>query len=168
MCEILSKDFRCSWEMDIEILRSSSRTWRFWILIWVITDKLCVPNLVSWWLLILEEVKKCKIEYGRCISISKSFLKHKCGIIDTCDFRLQACEMQEFERANETLFSVWKWTICFWSRSKVIVKSDWSSERNLNPWSVNRTKWLNTLKQFASAVADELFECVWPFCGVGS
>ena len=37
---------------------------------------------------------------------------------------------------------------------------------SLNPFSANPTKWsnLNNL----SALADELFKCVWPFCGVGS
>ena len=34
---------------------------------------------------------------------------------------------------------------------------------NSNPLSAISTEWSNTLKQFA----DELFECVWPFCGVG-
>ena len=29
----------------------------------------------------------------------------------------------------------------------------------LNPLSANPTKWSNTLKP----IADELFECVWPF-----
>ena len=24
-----------------------------------------------------------------------------------------------------------------------------------------------TLKQFVGKIADELFECVWPFCGIG-
>ena len=33
-----------------------------------------------------------------------------------------------------------------------------------NPLSANPTKKSNTLKQFA----DELFECVWPFCGIGT
>ena len=32
-----------------------------------------------------------------------------------------------------------------------------------NPLTVNPTKWSDTLKQFF-----ELFECVWPFCGVGN
>ena len=36
---------------------------------------------------------------------------------------------------------------------------------DLNPLSANPTKWSNTLNN-SSAVADELFECVWPFCGV--
>ena len=31
-----------------------------------------------------------------------------------------------------------------------------------NPLSANFTKWANTL------FADELFECVWPFCGIGA
>ena len=33
----------------------------------------------------------------------------------------------------------------------------------VNPLSANPTKWSNTLKQF-----DELFECVWPFCVIGT
>ena len=37
----------------------------------------------------------------------------------------------------------------------------------INPLSANVTKWSNTLKNL-SAVADELFECVWSFCGVGA
>ena len=36
----------------------------------------------------------------------------------------------------------------------------------INPLSANPTKWSNTYRQFA--FADELFECVWPFCGVGT
>ena len=36
-----------------------------------------------------------------------------------------------------------------------------------NPLSANPAKWSNTLKQYnSSATADELFECVWTFCGV--
>ena len=34
----------------------------------------------------------------------------------------------------------------------------------LNPLSAKLRKWPNTLKQFA----DELFECVLPFCGIGA
>ena len=37
----------------------------------------------------------------------------------------------------------------------------------LHPSSTNPTKWSNILKQL-SAVADNLFECVWPFYGVGA
>ena len=36
----------------------------------------------------------------------------------------------------------------------------------LNPFSANSTKWLNTLSNLP-AVGKELFECDWPFCGVG-
>ena len=32
--------------------------------------------------------------------------------------------------------------------------------------SANPTKWSNTFKQFVGN-SDQLFECVWPFCGVG-
>ena len=31
-------------------------------------------------------------------------------------------------------------------------------------WNANPTKLSNTLKQ----IADELFECVWPFCEIGA
>ena len=37
----------------------------------------------------------------------------------------------------------------------------------INSLSTNPTKWSETLKPFVT-VADELFECVWPFCGVGA
>ena len=36
----------------------------------------------------------------------------------------------------------------------------------INPLSPDRTKWPNTNNSWA--VADKLFECVWPFCGVGA
>ena len=37
-----------------------------------------------------------------------------------------------------------------------------------NPLSANSTKWSNILKQFVGKqIADELFKCVWPFCGIG-
>ena len=36
---------------------------------------------------------------------------------------------------------------------------------SFNPLSANLTKWTNTLKQFVGN-ADELFECVWPFCEI--
>ena len=36
----------------------------------------------------------------------------------------------------------------------------------LNPLGTNPSKWSNTLKQLAAA--DELFEYVWLFCGVGA
>ena len=35
------------------------------------------------------------------------------------------------------------------------------------PLSANPTKWSNTLK-IVKAIADELFECVWQFCGIGA
>ena len=35
---------------------------------------------------------------------------------------------------------------------------------DINPLSANPKKWSNTLKN-SSAVADELFECIWPFMG---
>ena len=37
----------------------------------------------------------------------------------------------------------------------------------INNLSVNFTKWSNTSNNL-SATADKLFECVWPFCGVGA
>ena len=37
----------------------------------------------------------------------------------------------------------------------------------INPLSPNFTKWSNTPNNL-SALADKLFECVWPFCGVGA
>ena len=42
-----------------------------------------------------------------------------------------------------------------------------TTENAFNPLSANPTKWSNTLKQL-TAKADELFECVWPFYGVGA
>ena len=41
-----------------------------------------------------------------------------------------------------------------------------SRHRWVNPLSANPAKWSNHLK-YSSAVAHKLFECVWPFCGVG-
>ena len=35
-----------------------------------------------------------------------------------------------------------------------------------DPLSTNFTKWSNTLKQFEGKIGDELFESVWPFCGI--
>ena len=40
-------------------------------------------------------------------------------------------------------------------------------KRAVDPLSANPTKWSNTLKQFVGKFADELFEYVWPFCGIG-
>ena len=37
----------------------------------------------------------------------------------------------------------------------------------VSPLSANPTEWLNLLKQFVG-FADELFECVRPFCGIGA
>ena len=37
----------------------------------------------------------------------------------------------------------------------------------INPLNANPTKWSNTLYN-SPAVADELFECFWPFCGFGT
>ena len=42
-----------------------------------------------------------------------------------------------------------------------------TSTITINPLSANPTKRSNTLKQL-SAFPDELFECVWPYCGVGA
>ena len=38
---------------------------------------------------------------------------------------------------------------------------------SINNLSVNFTKWSNTSNNL-SAIADKLFEYVWPFCGVGA
>ena len=37
----------------------------------------------------------------------------------------------------------------------------------INPLSANPTKWPNT-QTIRRQIADELFECVWPFCGIGA
>ena len=42
------------------------------------------------------------------------------------------------------------------------VMSSGNSEDILTLLTANPTKWANTLKQFT----EELFDCVWPFCGV--
>ena len=52
-------------------------------------------------------------------------------------------------------------------RKESILALDRFLVKSLNPLSANPTKLSNTLKQFVAKVADELFECVWPFCGVG-
>ena len=51
-------------------------------------------------------------------------------------------------------------------RKESILALDRFLVKSLNPLSANPTKLSNTLKQFVGKVADELFECVWPFCGV--
>ena len=55
------------------------------------------------------------------------------------------------------------WNFRFW---KLYHYHIWSI-LNLNPLSINPTKWSNTLNN-SSAAADELFECVWTFCRVGA
>ena len=51
-----------------------------------------------------------------------------------------------------------------------LLLSYWRVE-NFRPWfnslSTNPTKWSNTLT-IRQQIADELFECVSPFCGVGA
>ena len=37
----------------------------------------------------------------------------------------------------------------------------------LSPLSGNPTKWSNT-QTIRRQIVDELFECVWPFCGIGA
>ena len=44
--------------------------------------------------------------------------------------------------------------------TSIPTKSLWALYRVVNPLIVNPTKWSNN--------ADELFECVWEFCGVGA
>ena len=41
-----------------------------------------------------------------------------------------------------------------------------NNSNNLNPLIANPAKWSNILKAIREQFADELFECVWPFCGV--
>ena len=36
------------------------------------------------------------------------------------------------------------------------------------PLSTNITKWLKHTQTMRRQIADELFECVWPFCGIGA
>ena len=50
------------------------------------------------------------------------------------------------------------WNIKDW------ISQEQSKKKHLNPLNANPTKWSNTLKQFA----DELFECVSPFCDISS
>ena len=38
----------------------------------------------------------------------------------------------------------------------------------LNPLSANPTNWSNTFKKIRRQIADELFECVSPFCEIGA
>ena len=43
----------------------------------------------------------------------------------------------------------------------------WNTESSFNPLNTNPTKFQTHSKNLSST-ADELFECVWPFCGVGA
>ena len=48
-----------------------------------------------------------------------------------------------------------------------------TTKSHCNPLSANPTKWSNKLKQSVgklptNQIADELFECVWPFCEIGA
>ena len=43
-----------------------------------------------------------------------------------------------------------------------------NSKDDVNPLNAKLTKWPNTLKQFLGNLPFELFECVWPFCGIGA
>ena len=45
------------------------------------------------------------------------------------------------------------------------------ASKGFKPLSANLTKWSNTIKQFADEIErfdDDLFECVSPFCEVGT
>ena len=39
---------------------------------------------------------------------------------------------------------------------------------SLNPLSTNPIKWSNTTQTIRRQIVAELFECVWPFCGIGA
>ena len=56
--------------------------------------------------------------------------------------------------AVETSHRLWYDVVCLQSH-------DYEFQFFMNPLSANPTKWLK------SAVSDEWFEGVWPFCGVG-
>ena len=57
---------------------------------------------------------------------------------------------------HQMLYNTWT----YWNNGSI--GTNW-----VNPLSANPTKWSNTLKQFVGR-SDELYECVWPFCGVGA
>ena len=63
---------------------------------------------------------------------------------------------------NHTLVSYMKKIRAKWKTSLV------SFDLLLNPLSANRRKWSNTLKTIRRQIAHELFECVWPFRGIGA
>ena len=68
-----------------------------------------------------------------------------------------------FSHANSSIQSRNK---CF---SCLVLTPCWTmilQHRWVNPLSANPAKWSDHLK-YSSAVAHKLFECVWPFCGVG-
>ena len=56
------------------------------------------------------------------------------------------------------------WSKIFWVNMMKFEKVYWY----LNHLSANPTKWLNRLKTVRREIADELFECVWPFYVVGA
>ena len=57
-------------------------------------------------------------------------------------------------------------------RDDVAKNSTWRSEQlcsvNFNPLSNNFTKMVKHTQTIRRQIADELFECVWLFCGIGS
>ena len=57
-------------------------------------------------------------------------------------------------------------------RDDVAKNFTWRSEQlcsvNFNPLSANFTKMVKHTQTIRRQIADELFECVWLFCGIGS
>ena len=73
----------------------------------------------------------------------------------------------QIEITGVIYFRYCKSSVCKWY-SLISRLWEWAKALNdfkLNLLSANPTKWSNTLKQFVG-VCRQLFECVWPFCGV--
>ena len=59
------------------------------------------------------------------------------------------------------------WPFLIIMHERVSHDHDYFQLKVINPLSANAAKWSNTLKQFVGKIADELFECAWPFCKIG-
>ena len=88
----------------------------------------------------------------------------KCHIGNLLRFGLW-CKANSYKISLKPSFT---WTWRKGGPADILAFSSCGRGNEVNPLSANITKWLKHTETIRLQIADELFECVWPFRGIGA
>ena len=117
----------------------------------------------SWWILpaVLMNITGCVVLYYRhtVLIVVLKWPFASCFFF----FALESLKVNLFVQTSQLICVVDRLTAFY----LMVTRSVTRTSVKINPLSANPTKWSNTQMVFLQ-FADKLFECDWPFCGVGA